>query len=200
MHIIVEGHQIDIGQALQTYVTESLTDLCAKFFDHTISGDVTFQPEKHGYHKCDITVSVGNGIVLKASDTEGDIYKAYDRAADKIKKQLRRYKARLRDHHRRVQDQQPDQLAAAAYVLQPEPEDQELQAQADDKGLIIAETQTVIETLSVSDAVMRMDLADVNAYMFRNSKTNQLSVVYRRKDGHIGWIDPSNFAEAEKAA
>jgi hypothetical protein len=132
---------------------------------------------------------------LRGEGEAGDANSAFDDAAEHIATRLRRYRRRVNDHHRDLAGRERPQ-AARAYVLRAETEDAP-PAPADGQHLngnafatVIAETQTEISVLSVSDAVMRMDLADQTVLMFRNSTTAELNVVYRRSDGNIGWIDP----------
>lgn len=186
MQVIVQGQHINVGDALRTYIEDRITETCEKFFDHTIQSNVHLTTAPHGFYQCDITVSVGNGLVLKASADANDPYPAFDSAADKIKKRLRRYKARIRDHHKRLSTAEAAMsIPANLSVIQDHSEEEE----APENPVIVAELQTTIETLSVSDAVMRMDLGDLPALMFRDSKSGGVSMVYRRKDGNIGWID-----------
>ncbi len=187
MQVIVQGQHINVGEALRTYIEDRITETCEKFFDHTIQSNVHLTPAPHGFYQCDITVSVGNGLVLKASADANDPYPAFDSAADKIKKRLRRYKARIRDHHKRQSMAEAvKSIPANLSVIESNEEHEE---EVPENPVIVAEMETTIETLNVSDAVMRMDLGDLPALMFRDSKTGGVSVVYRRKDGNIGWID-----------
>ncbi len=196
MQLTVQGKQMDVGDALRTYVSDKLEDIKNKYFNRAIDATVVFSREGHGHgvFKCQISLRVGKNIMVVADHTAGDAHGAFDVAAEKIAKQLRRYKRRLRDHHERENhDPEVEILKARDYVLatEPEPQDDE-----DDDGVphgddpvIIAEMVTQIETLSVSDAVMRMDLAGHNAMLFRNAKHNGLNLVYRRSDGNVGWVD-----------
>ena len=118
----------------------------------------------------------------------------FDAASDRLEKQLRRYKRRLRDHHNRQRDAGRAVETARDYVLAPEAEEEE-EVQETFQPVIVAERTTQIDRLSVGEAVMRMDLADVPVLLFRNGGTGSFNVVYRRADGHIGWIDPSRQAD-----
>ena len=186
MQVIVQGQHINVGDALRTYIEDRITDTCEKFFDHTIQSNVRLTTAPHGFYQCDITLSVGNGLVLKASADANDPYPAFDGAADKIKKRLRRYKARIRDHTKRQSTAEIAGIPANLSVIQ---SSEKLEEEVPENPVIVAELQTTIETLNVSDAVMRMDLGDLPALMFRDIKTGGVSMVYRRKDGNIGWID-----------
>lgn len=187
MQVIVQGQHINVGDALRTYIEDRITETCEKFFDHTIESNVRLTPAPHGFYQCDITVSVGNGLVLKSRADANDPYPAFDSAADKIKKRLRRYKARIRDHHKRLST--AESMAGVPANLSVIEDDQTKEEEAPENPVIVAELQTTIETLNVSDAVMRMDLGDLPALMFRDVKSGGVSMVYRRKDGNIGWID-----------
>lgn len=188
MQVIVQGQQLDVGEALRGYAEEKLIDTCSRYFNHTVQGNVHFAREANGY-RTDITVSVGNGILLKATATApADPYPAFDQANSRIVKQLKRYKDRLRDHHSTLSTKEAVALGTAAneYTLQHDEE----HGEGGENPVILAEMPTRVETLSVSDAVMRMDLADLPALMFKNAATKRTNMVYRRPDGQIGWVDP----------
>ena len=199
MELTVHGKQIDVGDALRTHVTDKITDLNQKYFNHATYATVTFSPEGHGHKKtkAHISIQVGKNIMVNADAVESDPYVSFESAADKVGKQLRRYKRRLRDHHERVElAPDSDTQKARSYVLAAEQDDEPADEIANvpkgDAPVIVAEMETQIETLSVSEAVMRMDLAGKNALLFRNASRKNLNMVYRRPDGTIGWVDPGN--------
>jgi hypothetical protein len=142
--------------------------------------------------RADISVHPIRGVLAKGSASADDAYAAFDAAVERIAKQLRRYKTRLNDHHKGRGSE--ESIPAQQYVIAAETEEEELPEQG--QPVIIAELPTEIGTMSVSEAVMRMDLADVSALMFRNRANGGLNVVYRRTDGNIGWIDPQNTGKA----
>ncbi len=209
MQISVTGRQIDVGDALRQRVEVNLTDSVVKYFDHAIEGNVVFSREAKGI-RADISVHVGRGIVVQGHSQADNAHAAFDGALDRIAKRLRRHKRRIRDHHR---DQKAslaeDTLRAQQYILSGEDESEgEGESENDDgddlatggedaRPMVIAEMTTEIESLTVGAAVMRMDLADLPALMFRNSAHGGLNVVYRRTDGHIGWIDPEGNPNAD---
>lgn len=185
--VIVQGQHLDVGEALRGYVQDKLSDTSTKFFNHSIQGNVHFAKEAGGF-RADITLSVGNGIVLKASANEHDPYPAFDHANQRLAKQLKRYKERLKNHRERVEKGDlPTSAPANEYTL-----DEDEAFEKGDHPLTLAETPTTVETLTVSEAVMRMDLADLPALLFKNAAHGRLNMVYRRKDGHIGWVDPQS--------
>lgn len=195
MDIRVSGHQIDVGDALKRAVQDRLQGIADKYFARAIGAQVTFGKGPHdaGF-TCDIVAHVMQGLVLKGSNTGMEAHGAFDGAADKIEKQLRRYMRRLKD--RAGQPMADDGaydggiLDNAGYTVFREGADEE----ADDNPLIIAETRVDIPDASVSDAVMMLDLRNTVALMFRNSGTGAYNMVYRRGDGTIGWVEPHRTA------
>lgn len=163
-----------------------------KYFSKAHDANVMFSREAHLF-RADITVHPVRGVVVQSHASGEDAYAAFDSSLERISKQIRRYKRRITNHHARRSAEEA--LPALQYIIAPESEgEDELPEEA--QPAIIAEMPTEIATLSVSEAVMRMDLADVPAMMFRNRANGGLNVVYRRTDGNIGWIDPSHTQQA----
>ena len=191
MQVIVKGKQIDVGDALREHIEESLTAGVSKYFDNAIDAQVILSRNNHNFHT-ECSVHIGSGIDVTASADHVDAYSSFDSAAERIEKQLRRYKRRLKSHHGKERYQAKMAFAAQSYVLAPEPEEEQPESEGQDdwQPIIIAESSADIPDCSVGEAVMRMDLANLPAMMFHNSSTKGLNVVYRRPDGNIGWIDP----------
>ena len=186
MEISIKGRNIDVGKALRGHVEDHLTSAVTKYFMRALDANVVFSREGRQL-RADISVHPGpRGVLVKGGAESDDAYAAFDGALERIAKQLRRYKRRLADHHK---GHSKETLPALQYVIKPDHEDEEVAADA--QPMIIAEMPEEIATLSVSEAVMRMDLADLPVVMFRNSASSRLNVVYYRGDGNIGWIDPS---------
>ncbi len=186
MEISVRGRNLDVGDALRGHVEDHLNNAVTKYFMRALDANVVFSREGRQL-RADISVHPGpRGVLVKGGSRSDDPYVAFDGALERIAKQLRRYKRRLADHHKGHSE---DTLPALQYVIQPDHEDEEVAPDA--QPVIIAEMPTEIATLSVSEAVMRMDLADLPVVMFRNNASGRLNVVYHRGDGNIGWIDPS---------
>ncbi len=185
MDIRVSGHQIDTGEALRTQVDERLNGIAEKYFSRAISAQVTFGrgPYDHSF-TCDIVAHVPQGVVLKGRGAAADAHAAFVQAADRIEKQLRRYKRRLKDRHTQSA---PAEAIDAGYTIFAPPSDEEAPI---DHPPVVAETRVDIPSASVSDAVMLLDLRNTNALMFRNSGTGSFNMVYRRGDGTIGWVEP----------
>ncbi|MGF1607140.1 MAG: ribosome hibernation-promoting factor, HPF/YfiA family [Rhodothalassiaceae bacterium] len=195
MQISVTGRHLDIGSAFKTHVEDRLHAITEKYFDRALDAAVTVTKEAHLY-RIDCTLHANQGTILKARADGTEIYGTFDGVADKIEKQLRRYKRRLKSHHALSRREGVETLLAQAYVIAPSNEEQEDAVDEDgaasaDEPIIIAETQTEIPRVSVGDAVMLMDLGEVTALMFRNVRNDELNMVYRRPDGNIGWVDPA---------
>ena len=190
MRITVSGKQLDLSEALRTRVEQGLDTITAKYFDHALEAHVTFSRAR-SFFTCDINVHAGPGLMLRGEGEAADANAAFDDAAEHIAKRLRRYRRRVNDHARDLAHRERPQ-AARQYVLRQEEDpagNGEIKSAT--YATVVAETPTEIAVLTVSDAVMRMDLADQPVMMFRNSATGVLNVVHRRSDGHIGWIDPN---------
>lgn len=194
MRVQVAGRQMDVGEALRTRIETELESSISKYFDRATDAVVTVGKNGGGVgFAVDCLVHLPSGISLQASGHGGDAHSAFGDAVEKLEKRVRRYKRRLRNHHADHKSPLPAE-DAASYVLAPLNEesdaDQDLSAPAEDPPLVIAETTVSVRTMTVSMAVMQLDLSDSPAQMFRNAANGALNVVYRRPDGNIGWIDP----------
>ena len=195
MQVQVTGKHVDVGDALRTRVADELSSSIGKYFDRGGGADVVVSREGHSF-KVDCAVTLASGQQLTSHGLGGDAYMAVGAAITKMETRIRRYKRRLKDHHHQALAKQ--QETAAYYVLQPtdfEDED-EGDGLADSLGsfpepMVIAETETPFRTMTVSMAVMQLDLTEAQAIVFRNAAHGGFSVVYRRADGNIGWIDPA---------
>lgn len=188
MRYQISGKQIDIGEALQTHVRQELGNTVDKYAGRPTDATVIFSKSGHEY-VCEATVHLSTGLNAQAKAAAAEIYSAFDGCCQKMDKQLRRYKRRLKDHHK--ERAQPVELSdAGSYILaSSESEDTEPDNVT---SMIIAETETKIPSLSVGEAVMQMELTDAKLLVFRNEGHSGVNVVYRRDDGNIGWIDPRN--------
>ena len=187
MDLLINGKHVDVGDALRAHVEEMLNGAVSKYFDRPLDGIVTFSREGVNF-PVDISVHAARGVLMQGSATAAAAYAAFDGTLVKIAKRLRRHNRRLRDRHKRGGDHAEEAVAA------PEPEfapgDEDYEQPVAGKPAVIAEPPTDITTLAVSAAVMRVELADATALMFRNRAHGVLNVIYRRPDGKIGWIDP----------
>ena len=189
MEVRVSGHQIDTGEALQGHVSDRISALADRYFSRSIGANVTFGrgPHDHGF-TCDIVAPVAQGMVLKASNQAPEARTAFEGAADKIEKQLRRYVSRLRDRKAEGQGVAAGIEENAGYTVFAAPPAEE--APPPEHPPIIPETRVDIPEASVGDAVMMMDLRNTGALLFRNSGTGAYNMVYKRDDGTIGWVEP----------
>ena len=189
MRYQISGKQIDIGEALQTHVETELGGIIAKYAERPTDATVVFSKDAHEY-VCEATVHLSTGLTTQAKANSTEIYGAFDQCSEKMEKQLRRYKRRLKDHHK--ERSQPVELSeAATYILAASDgtEDSEPESL---QPLIVAEMETKIPSLSVGEAVMQMEIVGAPVLVFRNEGNKGINVVYRRDDGNIGWIDPTS--------
>ncbi len=190
MRITVSGKNIDVGSALQEYVKTNLDGAVSKYFPDAVSADVVVTKERHLF-VTNIIVNEGadHHFIIKSTGEAEEVHSSVEKAVEKVEKQLRRYKKRIRNHHRERMGKTVEsaQYEANKYVLEREAEKEE--DAGEDNPIIIAEKKTRIETLTVSEAVMRMDLAELPTYVFINKLNGNVNVVYRRADGNISWID-----------
>ncbi|WP_187428412.1 Ribosome hibernation promotion factor [Roseobacter fucihabitans] len=187
MRYQISGKQIDIGEALQTHVQEELGAAVKKYAERPTEAVVVFSKSAHEF-VCEATVHLSTGLTAQAKAHQTEIYAAFDACSAKMEKQLRRYKRRLKDHHKdRVE---PVEIYGASSYILASDDDSESQEPETLQPIIIAEMETKIPSLSVGEAVMHMELAGAPVLVFRKEGKEGLNVVYRRDDGNIGWIDP----------
>lgn len=185
MKITIAGQHVTIKPALHEYVEDRLSSVVSRYFDHATGADVHFSGQGHNEVLCNIIVHEGAGhhFAIKSDSSCDDIYSSFDIALGKCEKQLRKYKSKLKDRHNRVKVSEV-YMDATKYVMRPATSEEESSA-----PVTIAEKPTRILTMSVEEALMMMDLENLPAVMFKNSKTSRMNVVYYRKDGNIAWVD-----------
>jgi ribosomal subunit interface protein len=190
MEIRVSGHEVETGEVLQGHVRERMAAIADKYFSRAISAHITFGkgPYEHSF-VCDIVAHIMRGVILKGSGEASSAHPAFDQAAERIEKQLRRYMGRLKKHSVASDAGFADSGIDADYRVFDTGDDEESMP---DNPPIIAETKVDIPDASVSDAVMIMDLRNTSALLFRNRGTGALNMVYRRGDGTIGWVEPQH--------
>lgn len=188
MRYQISGKQIDIGEALQAHVKSELGAMIGKYAGRPTDLQVVFSRNGHE-HVCEATAHLSTGLTTAARAHATEIYAAFDACAEKMDKQLRRYKRRLKDHHR--DRAEPVEFGGGAAYILAASEDEDSGEPDSLQPIIIAEMATRIPSLSVGEAVMQMELAGAPLLVFRNEKHSGVNVVYRREDGNIGWIDPS---------
>jgi ribosomal subunit interface protein len=192
----VSGKNIAIGEALRGRVNQRIAEATAKYFDGGYSGHVTIGKDGFGF-RTECVLHLDSGIVLEADATAGDAYSSADQAAERIEKRLRRYKSRLKDRQAsRAEGEDQSWVEAPSYVIAA-PEHDTDEEITEFNPVIIAESTTALKRMSVSDAVMQLDLTGTTVVVFRHAGHGRVNLVYRRADGHIGWIDPPAVAAKE---
>ena len=187
MRYRISGKQIDIGAALQTHVQNELGEIVGKYAQRPTDANVIFSRSAHEY-VCEVIIHLSTGLNATAKAHATEIYASFEACCEKMEKQLRRYKRRLKDHHK-DRSEPVELFGASSYILASE--EQAEDAEPDTlQPIIVAEMETKIPSLSVGEAVMQMELAGAPVLVFRNEGKDGLNVVYRREDGNIGWIDP----------
>ena len=199
MQVQVTGKHVDVGEALRARVSDEITTSIEKYFDRDGGGaDVVVTKEGNAF-KVDCAVTLASGQQLTTHGIGGDAHMAFDSALEKLEKRVRRYTRRLKDHHLAAQAKQAE--TAAYFVLEAPTEDEEIEDGADrtsyPEPVVIAETEKPIRTMTVAMAVMELDLTESQTIVFRNAAHGGLSVVYRRPDGNIGWVDPERSTAAD---
>lgn len=209
MNIQVTGKQVDVGEALGSRISQELEDGVGKYFARGAQdADVVVSRDRYGY-RVDCWVRLASGQSLVTTGTGGDAHAAFSDSLDKLEKRVRRYKRRLKDHHIGPKGLSPEKTENAArevaqLTIFRNPDTVEDEAEFGDVenanepppvGMIIAETESEIRTLTVGRAVAELDMTGYPVVMFRNAAHGGLSVVYRRHDGNVGWIDPERTAK-----
>ena len=193
MSFRVSGKNLDVGVALRERVSERIAEAMGKYFDGGYSGHVTLARDGFGF-RTECAIHLDSKITLEAEGMAPDAYASADQAALRIEKRLRRYHRRLKEHRPERADG-PGVVDAASYIIAAPEEDSEADLDAF-TPVIIAESTTTLKRLSVSDAVTEFDLTGAPVSVFRHAAHGGINVVYRRADGHFGWIDPAAPADA----
>ncbi len=190
MQIKVTGKNLDVGDAMREHIDTRLQQLKQKYFEGTVHAHVTVEKQRAGF-RTDCAVHLATGLVLQAEGSGAEAHPSFDQAANHLEKQLRRYKQRLKDHHRNRREP-VRQVDAQSYVISATPE-----GETEGHGphpVVVAETEVKLPELSVGEAVMQLDISTEPFLLFRNGGHGGLNLVYRRPDGNIGWVDPKPAA------
>ncbi len=191
MSLRVSGKNLQIGEALQDHVRNRVAAALQRTVDSPPSGHVTVEPEGSGF-RCEMILHLESGMTLHAEGRAQEPYASFDQANHRIETRLRRYKRRVKSRH--GPSGEPGREATiASYVLEA-PDDEE--ESSDFVPVVVAETKAPLRTLSIAEAVAELDLAGGPVLVFRHAGNGHVNFVYRRPDGHIGWIDPSTITEA----
>jgi ribosomal subunit interface protein len=194
MTLRISGKSINVGEALRGRVSDRTDEVLRKYFDGNYSGHITLSKDGFSF-RTDCSLHLDSGITLEAESSAGDAYASADQALLMIEKRLRRYKSRLKDRSARkthvanaaYAEMEAPVLDAPSYVIEaPAHEDEN----ATYNPVIIAETSKSLKRLSVSEAVMELDLTGANCLVFQHGSSGRINVIYRRADGNVGWVDP----------
>lgn len=196
MKLSVKGKQIDVGDALRTHVKTNLEEAIGRYFGDSMDATVTFSRDAHLF-RADILMHGGRGVLLQSTASAEQPYPAFDSAIIKLSNRLRRHKTKIKQRQHDASLEMGEALTANAFVIHGDGQDNE--EEVADNPTIVAEMTTPVETLTVGEAVMRLDLGDLPALLFRNRGHGGLNMIYRRQDGNIGWVDPTETVTAKKA-
>ena len=189
MRYQISGKQLDVGEALQTHVKSEMGEVVEKYAQRPTEAIIVFSKTGHEFF-CESVIHLSTGLTAQSKGHASDIYAAFESSREKMDKQLRRYKRRLKDHHRdRTAPVEFD--GGSSYILAGSAEAEDIEPDTL-QPMIIAEMETKVPSITVGEAVMQLELAGQRMLVFRNEGHGGVNVVYRRDDGNIGWIDPRN--------
>jgi ribosomal subunit interface protein len=204
MSLQVTGKNIQVGEAFQGYVSDKIDDAVGKYLGEYLTAHVRVEKERGRFHT-NCSVRVRTGLLLESSGEGTDAYSSADAAFEHLEKRLRRYKRRLKNRHHgstngAVVDGAAADVSINDYVVELPDGTTDIPETTEDSPLVVAETARTLHRVSVSEAVMRLDLTEEPFLVFRNAASGEVNVVYRRTDGNIGWIDPGSLAASEQSA
>jgi ribosomal subunit interface protein len=194
MSLRVSGKNLQIGEALQEHARSRVAAVFERYVESTINGHVTVEPEGSGY-RCEMILHLDSGMTLHAEGRAHEVYASFEQANHRIETRLRRYKRRLKGRHSVIDNADQDRASLISdYMIEaPDADEEEVQGFT---PVVVAETKAPFKTLSVAAAVTELDLSGIPVLVFRHSGNDTVNIVYRRADGHIGWIDPSSISAA----
>jgi ribosomal subunit interface protein len=189
MPLRVSGKNLDIGESLRTHVLEKVQTMIARYFDGKVTGHVVISPEGSAY-RSDCSLHLSSGMNLQSEGRAHEPYASFEQAADKIERRLRRYKKRLKEHaNGPAAPTRAGELEVANFVIE-SPTDDVVESTADYSPVVVAEGAQPLKTMSVASAVSELDLTGAPVVLFQHATSSRLNIVYRRRDGAIGWLDP----------
>ena len=188
MTLRISGKHMDIGDAFRVRINGRIGEAIGKYFDRGFSGHVTVIKSASRY-TADCMVRLDSGASLQATGEAQDPTQAFDAAAERLEKRLRRYKRRLKSHSLGTANGQATDVAYA--IMEPLADDDEDMPE-NFAPAIVAESTVALKTMSVASAVIELDTKDSPVFVFRNAGSDQVNIVYRRSDGNIGWIDTAS--------
>ena len=187
MQYQISGIHIDIGDALQTHVTGELNNSISKYAERPTDAQIIFSKSGHEF-VCDAIIHLSTGLTAQAKASKVEIYDAFDACAEKVKKQLRRYKRKLKSHHKN-RLQSVEFVEPASYTDQIKERRQD--STFDSKAIIVAETNKDFPILSVKDAADELETFNLPFLLFKSEENKGVNILFRRQDGNLGWVQPS---------
>ena len=193
MQVTVSGKQMQIGESLKEYVVNRVTNSVERFSNTVTSAEVSFTKNPHKFYSAQIMMRDGVGHdFYKADANSDDVYASFDEALIKLDKQLRRHKDKAKDHHKskasEVYFNNELELKGKYYVVE-----NNAVKEINSDPITIAEKSTNIPSISVGEAILRLEKHDAPCILFRNARHGKFNIVYKRADGNIGWVDPEDY-------
>ncbi len=190
MTIQITGKHLDLSDPIKTYIVDKIGSSLGKYIGDEVTGHIRLEKERSGF-KTDCSITIPSGLSLQSHGEAGDAYASVDAAIERLEKRVRRHQRRIKNHH--SSKGHGISVPAADYTVRV---DDESELAHDDMNgsahpVIIAESERGVREIAVSQAVMELDLTESAFLVFRNAGHGGLNIVYRRDDGHIGWIDPN---------
>lgn len=192
MSLRISGKHMEIGDAFRTRIEGRIGETVDKYFDGGFAGHVTVVKSGSRF-SADCMIHLDSGMALQASGDAQEPTAAFEAAADRLEKRLRRYKRKLKSHGNGNGGFEPTDIAYT--VMSPVTDDDD-EVPEDFAPAIVAESTVALKTMSVASAVIELDTKESPVFVFRNAGNAQVNIVYRRADGNIGWIDPSSARAA----
>lgn len=187
MPLRVSGKNLDIGESLRNHVMEKVESVIARYFDGKVTGHVVISPEGSAF-RTDCSLHLSSGMNLQSEGRAHEPYASFEQAADKIERRLRKYKKRLKEHAS-GHEAPAERREIANFVIEPPTDDHE-EIEGEFAPVVVAEGTEKLKTLSVASAVSELDLTGAPVVVFQHATSSRVNIVYRRRDGAIGWLDP----------
>jgi ribosomal subunit interface protein len=187
MQYQISGIHIDVGDALQTHVKGELSDTISKYAERPTDAQIIFSKSGHEF-VCDAIIHLSTGLTAQAKASKAEIYAAFDACAEKMEKQLRRYKRKLKGHHK-DRNQSVEFIDPASYT-DPTKEGQKDSA-TDSEPMIVAETERTFPVFSVKAASEELEKSNLPFLLFKTKEKQGVHILFQRDDGNIGWVQPN---------
>ncbi len=178
MQIHVRGKNMEVNSSLQEYAEKRLGKL-EKYFDSNFEAQVTLSVAKED-NIVEVTISI-DGLLLRGEESSEDMYASIDKVVDKLERQMHKYKTKI---NRKLRQRGIKELNEQYVSLQREEKENE-------EPQVVRTKRFVIKPMSVEEAILQMNLLGHDFFVFNNAETEDINVLYRRKDGNYGLIEPA---------